>query len=553
MKIAHPEKHEELLSLAETDNEPPEIEEATEEEENAENIRSGYSKRSLVWKYFDQEEGTKKVSCKHCDTVYAHTSATTQFFRHMQTKHPKIYKQIKIERAEMKERQMEIDEEYNRTTTLSFEPQGKGSKIWTHFRKDGPTKITCIACGSSFSVAGGSTSSALRHLRRVHPELDEKENEEANSLNEILIWQFFEQMEDENAAVCMDCQLPIFMKSADDTAPLVDHLKNSHTQSYESFAELQEQSGKKRITLFRHSLVKKRAAIWNYFDRTDDPMIHSCKACSMTLSGKAKYSANLVKHLKVTHQKLYIQYQKDCGLGEEQIQENLTKKLKKRGPKPKYEPTDETHKTCPVCLKLFSSRKNMLAHERAVHSGAKPFVCDECGMTFARKESLTRHSHSTDRPFLCTYCGKTFAKKHIRDIHERAHFEEKRFNCDFCNKKFSSNQKKKIHERIHTGDRPYQCEVCSKRFVQNHQLQTHMRIHTGDKPHACEFCNQTFRHLSTKAKHNCPAKPTVIQQAMIIEEPVVQVQQVQVQTVQAVEGVQTVVQTVQVQQHPTQQ
>lgn len=62
-----------------------------------------------------------------------------------------IYSQIKKERAEMKERQMEIDEEYNRNATLSFETnKGKGSKIWVHFRKDGPTKITCIACSASF-------------------------------------------------------------------------------------------------------------------------------------------------------------------------------------------------------------------------------------------------------------------------------------------------------------------------------------------------------------------------------------------------------------------
>ena len=376
-------------------------------------------------------------------------------------------------------------------------------------------------------------------MKRSHPDLEEKENEDDSA---ALIWQFFEQMQDENAGVCLECQLPVYAKS-NDMSYLVDHLRNTHTQIYESYVDLMEQISKRRVTLFRHTMVKKRAAIWNYFDRTDDPMLHSCKACSLSLSGKAKYSANLVKHLKVAHQKLYVQYQKDCGMDDERIKENLDRKLKKRGPKPKYEPTDESHKTCPVCLKLFSSRKNMLAHERAVHSGAKPFVCDECGMSFARKESLTRHSHSTDRPFLCTFCGKTFAKKHIRDIHEKGHYEEKRYNCDYCTKKFSSNQKKKIHERIHTGDKPYECSVCAKKFVQNHQLQTHMRIHTGDKPHACEYCNQSFRHLSTKAKHNCPAKPTVIQQAMIIEEPVqvqvqqvqqVQVQQVQVQSVQGV-------------------
>ena len=158
-----------------------------------------------------------------------------------------------------------------------------------------------------------------------------------------------------------------------------------------------------------------------------------------------------------------------------------------------------------------------------------------------------RHTHSSEKPFLCTVCGKTFARQHIRDVHERAHFGEKRvsacyiislnersesfgiflqYPCSFCDKRFTTNQKKDIHERIHTGVKPYECRECGKRFVQQHQLQvrpvkgrvpslhifilvsfqTHNRIHSGERPYRCEHCNQLFRHLSTRAKHNCAGK-----------------------------------------------
>jgi uncharacterized Zn-finger protein len=58
----------------------------------------------------------------------------------------------------------------------------------------------------------------------------------------------------------------------------------------------------------------------------------------------------------------------------------------------------------------------MLVHHAAVHSGSKPFVCDECGASFARKESLKRHTHSDIRPFLCSVCGKTFARFALENV-----------------------------------------------------------------------------------------------------------------------------------------
>ena len=47
-----------------------------------------------------------------------------------------------------------------------------------------------------------------------------------------------------------------------------------------------------------------------------------------------------------------------------------------------------------------------------VHTGARPFVCAECGRGFTRADTLADHSrlHTGERPFKCAECGETFRK-----------------------------------------------------------------------------------------------------------------------------------------------
>ena len=272
------------------------------------------------------------------------------------------------------------------------------------------------------------------------------------------VWEFFTTVEKE-LNKCNICDA-VVRSVKQNTTNMMKHLTTNHPSESSSLVatvgdrkiktEVKNEEGSDSGTggnsaRRTYSPRKRKSMVWQHFSRVDN-VSTKCQLCSRVMVTRTGSTTSMMKHLKGNHQAEYRALFAEMGLDlpkEEAAAKGKTYgPLKKRGPKAQYD-DDPKHRTCPDCKKEYSCRQAMLYHVKVVHSGVRPFCCQECGMTFARADSFRGHSHSLERTFLCSVCGKTFARRNIRDVHERAHYNDRRYPCSFCEKKFMTNQQKR--------------------------------------------------------------------------------------------------------------
>lgn len=199
-------------------------------------------------------------------------------------------------------------------------------------------------------------------------------------------------------------------------------------------------------------------------------------------------------------------------------------KINKQGRKPTTE--------CGICQKTFT-RNYSLVHHMFIHTGEKPYECEDCGKTFRQRSALKQHRlyhHISDDKFKCTECDKAFStlqyfRQHM-NIHNGVRFPctecNKSFSaqgtlkthlqlhnslnktyisCSICEKVFTSKINLKLHMETHEGTQQLACDVCDARFSRKADLQRHMNIHTGEKPLKCSLCPKAFRHPGDLGRH----------------------------------------------------
>ncbi|MEQ2165457.1 hypothetical protein GOODEAATRI_017061 [Goodea atripinnis] len=69
----------------------------------------------------------------------------------------------------------------------------------------------------------------------------------------------------------------------------------------------------------------------------------------------------------------------------------------------------------------------------------------------------------------------SFIQKYLLQRHEKIHSGEKPFSCDQCNMRFIQKYHMERHKRTHSGEKPYRCDTCQQFFSRTDRLLKHKR------------------------------------------------------------------------------
>ncbi|XP_068626026.1 zinc finger protein Paris-like [Battus philenor] len=158
---------------------------------------------------------------------------------------------------------------------------------------------------------------------------------------------------------------------------------------------------------------------------------------------------------------------------------------------------------CEFCHKILTSKLSLRNHYK-IHTGFD-FVCEHCGKKFITRRLLLMHcraKHGYEKTDKCSFCDYKASNAEQVKIHERLHTGEKPFACQECGAGFHRKSSYLQHIAIHLPEKTVQCAQCPALFKSVTLMRIHAARHRAPRyAFRCALCDGRFARRRNVARH----------------------------------------------------
>ncbi|XP_063631903.1 zinc finger protein 436-like isoform X2 [Cydia splendana] len=199
----------------------------------------------------------------------------------------------------------------------------------------------------------------------------------------------------------------------------------------------------------------------DFKDYDDNITLNTLQLSEETLDNKCTENIDDIKNIETENK---VQETTDNKV----ILEKVKKEVKKRRVKKKEMNGQKVKEEieCEYCHKILTSKLSIRNHYK-IHTGFD-VVCE-----------IHERLHTGEKPYVCEQCGAGFHRKSSYLQHIAIHLPEKTVQCTVCPARFKSVTLMRIHAARHRAPRyTFQCTLCENSFARRRNVARHVqRIH----------------------------------------------------------------------------